>query len=63
VVDRELEEEGGRRTRRDIENEEEVMQHNVVEEQLQLAATTWTSQISKKPLQRVVLDIALGVLR
>ena len=35
-------------------------QHKVVEEQLHLAATMWTSQVLKEPLQRAALDIALG---
>jgi hypothetical protein len=31
-----------------------------VEEQLHIAATKWTSQMLKEPLQRAALDIALG---
>ena len=31
-----------------------------MEEQLHRVATTWTAQMLKEPLQRVVLDIALG---
>jgi hypothetical protein len=41
----------------------DLMQHKVVEEQLHVAATMWTTQILKEPLQRVALDIALGVVR
>ena len=37
-----------------------LKQHNVVEEQLHRVATTWTAQMLKEPLQRAVLDIALG---
>ena len=37
-----------------------LKQHKVVEEQLHLAATMWTSQMLKEPLQRAALDIALG---
>jgi hypothetical protein len=37
-----------------------VKQHNVVEEQLHLVATTWTTQMLKEPLQCAALDIALG---
>ena len=37
-----------------------LKQHKVVEEQLHLAATMWTSQMLKEPLQRDALDIALG---
>ena len=31
-----------------------------MEEQLHLAATMWTAQVLKEPLQRAALDIALG---
>ena len=34
----------------------DVKQHKVVEEQLHLAATIWTAQMLKEPLQRAVLD-------
>ena len=37
-----------------------LKQHKVVEEQLHLAATMWPAQMLKEPLQRAVLDIALG---
>ena len=37
-----------------------MKQHKVVEEQLHLAATMWTAQVLKEPLQRAALDIALG---
>ena len=36
-----------------------LKQHKAVEEQLHLAATTWTAQMLKEPLQRAALDIAL----
>ena len=36
-----------------------LKQHKTVEEQLHLAATTWTTQMLKEPLQRAALDIAL----
>jgi hypothetical protein len=38
------------------------MQHKVVEEQLHVAATMWTAQMLKEPLQRAALDIALGAV-
>jgi hypothetical protein len=36
------------------------LQHKVVEEQLHLAATIWTRQTLKEPLQCAALNIALG---
>jgi hypothetical protein len=39
-----------------------VMQHKFVEEQLHLAATMWTAQMLKEPLQSAALDIALGAV-
>ena len=39
---------------------DKMKQHKVVEEQLHLAATMWTAQMLKEPLQRAALDIALG---
>ena len=37
-----------------------MKQHKAVEEQLHFAATMWTAQMLKEPLQRAALDIALG---
>jgi hypothetical protein len=39
-----------------------MMQHKVVEEQLHVAATMWTAQMLKEPLQHAALDIALGAV-
>jgi hypothetical protein len=36
-------------------------QHKVAEEQLHLAATMWTAQMLREPLQCAALDIAQGV--
>ena len=36
-----------------------MKQHKVVKEQLHLAATIWTAQMFKEPLQRAAIDIAL----
>jgi hypothetical protein len=38
------------------------MQHKVVEEQLHVVATMWTTQMLKELLQRAALDIALGAV-